>query len=571
MRKLLIVAGVILALFAFNVLALAQQAPASQTAGAVSSREKISQKFKTLEERVKEKREVAKEAPTEEIVLPDEGPKVLITKIVVEYAVLLSEKEIREIIAPFENTELSVQGMQKIADLISAAYRKKGYVTSRAYLPPQTISDGVLIIRVVEGTLGQLGIKGNKHFSTPLLKKRIGIEPEGYFDYSALQRSLVYINEHPDRTVKAVLTPGQEPGTTDIVVEVDDRRPMHAGFYYDNYGSRYIGRDRYSLVFEHNNLFGQDDKLYIKGQMAEDSHLYLQQGRYTYPLSRRLELGGHLLFSKLKLGQEFAGLDSGGKSKIFGLFSNYRLVERDNWDMRLNFGLDVKDITNELSGAELSHDELSIAKVGFDLDAEDDWGRTVLTAALETGIADFLGSMEAKDPNASRAGAGGKFTKGVFNVFRLQPMPFSTWILLKNSFQLSNYNLVAAEQFQIGGATSVRGYPPGEYSGDQGFYSALEWSVPFYGLSRDFRVPFRKEKLYDTFRFVFFFDIGGVTLNNPQVGEDEHRTIRAAGFGGRLTIPEELEIRVEVGYPLSGPTPSDSDHAHVWIEFRYKI
>ena len=34
-------------------------------------------------------------------------------------------------------------------------------------------------------------------------------------------------------------------------------------------------------------------------------------------------------------------------------------------------------------------------------------------------------------------------------------------------------------------------------------------------------------------------------------------------------IVEDLECRVEVGYPLD-ETPSDGDHAHTWVEFNIK-
>ena len=571
MGKFLIISVVSLCVLTFSISAFSQQPPASQTAGGVSHREKEIEKQKALEKRLEKEEPSTEEVASEDIITPDKGPKVLVTKIVVEGAVLLSKKEIRNIVSSFEGKELSMEDMQKVAELIGDEYRKKGYVTSRAYIPPQTVREGILIIRVVEGKLGELDIKGNRYFSTPLLRKKINIEPDGYFDYSALQRSLIYINEHPDRMAKAILTPGREPGTTDIIIEVQDQLPFHVGFSYDNYGSRYIEKDRFALILEHNNLFGHDDKMYIKAQVSEGAHLLLQQARYVYALTRRLELGGHILFSKLKLSQEFEDLDSEGQAEIYGIFSNYTFIEKDDLEIRLNLGFDYKDITNDLSGEQLSRDELSIFKFGFDLDADDAWGRTVFTAALDTGIADFLGAMSAKDADASRTGAGGKFTKGVFNLFRLQPMPFSTWLLWKNSFQLSNYTLAASEQFQIGGATSVRGYPPGEYSGDDGFYSALELSLPCYGLSRDINVPFRKEKLYDALHFVLFWDFGWVNLNNVQAGEEENETLRSAGFGARLTIAEDLECRVELGYPLGGKTPSDGDHAHTWVEFRWKL
>jgi len=563
--------GLTLGVFNLNILAFSQEPPASQTAGGVSRQEKEIENQGILEREIKTKKPSKDELTQEEIATADKGPKVLISKIVVEGATLLSEKAIPDIVSSYEGKELTLKDMQKIADLITDEYRKKGYVTSRAYLPPQTIRDGMLIIRVVEGKLGKLDIKGNRYFSTFLLKREIGLKPEGYFDYSALQRSLIYINEHPDLVAKAILMPGKEPGTTDIVIEVKDTLPLHLGFAYDNYGSRYIDKDRYALTLEHNNLCGRNDSLYAKLQTSEGDRLILQQFRYAYPITRRLELGGYLLYSKLKLGQEFEDLESRGNAKIYGAFSNYNIIEEDNLDVRFNLGFDYKTISNELLGVQLSRDQLSVFKTGFDVDTDDSWGRTIFTAELDTGIPHFLGAMSAKDPDASRLGAGGKFTKGVFNLFRLQPMPLSTALLFKNSFQYSNNTLAASEQFPIGGATSVRGYPPGEHSGDKGLYSALELSVPLYGLSKNISVPLRKEKLYDAFRFVLFWDIGRVSFNNVQAGEDKAQTLRSAGFGGRLTIWEDFECRVEVGYPLGGRTPSDGDHAHTWVEARLKL
>jgi hemolysin activation/secretion protein len=567
----LIVSCFFLGLLALSHPAVAQ-VPASQSAGGMVERETEMDQYKRLEEKTE------KQGPSGSEVIPentgglsDEGPKVFIGTVVVEGVELLSDEEISAIVAPFGEKELSFKQMQKVADLITDEYRKKGYVTSRAYMPPQKIRDGVLTVRVVEGKAGDVEIKGNKYFSSALLKKKLEIEPSGYFDYSALQQALIYINESPDREASAILVPGRGPGTTDIILEVEDHLPVHVGFSYDNYGSRFIEKNRFGMTLEHNNLTGHDDKLFIKGQASEANHLLLQQARYVYPLTSRFELGGHVLFSQLELGREFKDLDAEGDARIFGLFSNYAVVEEDNLEAALNLGFDAKDITNQLSGTQISRDELSVAKAGFELDAKDPWGRTILTAEVNGGIPDFLGSMSEEDPDASRAGAGGEFIKGVSNLFRLQPMPLSTSMLVKNSFQWSGDTLTASEQFQIGGPTSVRGYPPGELSGDKGFYSSVEWSLPMYGLSQDIRIPLRKEKIYDAFRFVLFGDVGMVNFNDTRTGESESGTLRAAGFGGRFTVADELECRVEVGYPLGGKDPSDGDQAHTWVEFHLKI
>jgi hemolysin activation/secretion protein len=423
---------------------------------------------------------------------------------------------------------------------------------------------------VVEGKLGALEIKGNKHFRSSLLKKHIGLKSEGYFDYSALQRSLVYINEHPDRTAKIVMVPGKAPGTTDIVLEVEDRFPFHVGFEYDNYASRYLKEDRFSLVLEHNNLFGHDDRAYLKAQYSEDFLLELQQFRYIYPIDQTLEVGAYVVNTETELGKEFDVLDANGEALLIGVFGSKELIYADDFELRLNLGFDYKDIKNHLLGFETSHDDLRVVKLGVDMDFSDRYGRNILTAEYDVGIPDFLGSMDAKDPMASRFGAGGKFQKGVFNFFRLHPMPWESYLLWKNSAQYSNFSLVASEQFQIGGPTSVRGYAPAEYSGDRGIYTAVEWSFPFYGLPKDWKVPMREEKMVDVLKWVLFYDFGYVNLRRTVPGESEDHTLKGYGAGVRLNINDDLALRVEVGIPI-GARSQDGDRAHTWIEFQLKF
>ena len=78
--------------------------------------------------------------------------------------------------------------MQKIADLITDAYRQKGYVTSRAYLPPQQIERQILEIRIVEGITGNVEIKGNRYFKKKLYRNKIALKNGEPFDYEALRK-----------------------------------------------------------------------------------------------------------------------------------------------------------------------------------------------------------------------------------------------------------------------------------------------------------------------------------------------------------------------------------------------
>ncbi|NTV29066.1 MAG: ShlB/FhaC/HecB family hemolysin secretion/activation protein [Candidatus Omnitrophica bacterium] len=542
------------------------QPTASQTAGGVAQQERMLEKSKSLESRIGQEKSAAGQATSEDVGLPtDSGAKVLVQTINVEGATLIASSVIQSIVEQYQGKELSLRQIQKIASLISDEYRKKGYLTSRAYVPPQKLEGGTLLIKVVEGKLGNVEVQGNRYFSTPLLKKSLNMQQGGYFDYSALQKSLVYINEHPDRTAKVVLVPGKVPGVTDVVMDVKDRMPIHAGFEYDNYGSRYINKSRYSTLLEHNNLTGHDDKLLVKFQTSEANYMRLYQGRYAIPLTPSFELGAYALASKLELGKEFEDLESRGKARIYGLFFNQAMVQEPTLDVRWNGGFDYKSVVNFLAEQKSSRDELRIVKTGLDIDAVDSWGRNILSPEVDFGFADILGGMEAKDPMASRTGAGAVFQKGVVNYYRLQPMPLSTSLLWKNSGQFSNQTLAASEQFQIGGPSSVRGYAPAEQSGDKGYYTALEWSLPLYGLSKDIKVPGRQETFYDATRLVTFWDWGYVNTKTPAAGDKEDNTLKGWGLGTRFNI-KDISARFELGYPIGKNISADGRRPHPWVE-----
>ncbi|MBZ0166861.1 MAG: BamA/TamA family outer membrane protein, partial [Candidatus Omnitrophica bacterium] len=446
----------------------------------------------------------------------------------------------------------------------------KGYVTSRAYIPPQSLSNGRLIIKVVEGKLGELDIRGNQHFKSDLLRNYVDLEPQGYFDYSALQRALVYINEHPDRTARIILVPGKVPGTTDLVLDVEDRLPIHVGFEYDNFASRYLKENRFALTLEHNNLFGFDDRLFLKGQLSEDTLLELYQIRYVFPINKTWDVGFYVLNVDTELGKEFKSLKAEGDAFLAGIFASKQLLYRDDLELRLNIGFDYKDIENHLLGVKTSEDNLRVFKIGLDVDANDRWGRNIFTTEFDFGLDDFLGASDAKDPMASRLGAGGKFHKWMFHFFRLQPMPYESYILWKNSAQISNHNLAASEQFQIGGPTSVRAYAPAEYSGDRGIYSSIEWSFPLYFLPDDWKVPYREETWYESLKWVIFYDIGFVDVKNPLPGEETTETLKGYGTGIRMNVKDDIEIRVEAAWPI-GDRSEDGNRTHLWFEFRIKF
>ncbi|MFA5100245.1 MAG: ShlB/FhaC/HecB family hemolysin secretion/activation protein, partial [Candidatus Omnitrophota bacterium] len=445
-RRIFVLVGLLVFIPSF---VLAQQVEKVQTGERQIDEEKI------LRERIETEQEQPQiEEPAPPVPLPaSKDEKAFIKKINVTRVTLLPDYVIFGITAPFENKELTLAEMQKVVNLITDAYRGRGFVTSRAYLPPQKIADGVLEIMAVEGTTGDVSVKGNKFFRSALIRKAISLQRGEVFDYNKLRRSLSRLNSHPDRKVKAVLVPGSDPGTTDIVLEVTDNMPVHLRLDYDNYASRYVGKNRYSGTVSHNNIFGLDDILSLQYQTGEAQAYRLVSGRYLVPVSSKTKVGAFASRSEVSLGREFADLDARGKSRMYGIFATHELLNKDDLSVTFNTGFDYLDSFNFQAGAEQSRDRMRIAKLGLDLDYSDQWlggGRTIFSPEVDFGFANIMGGMKAKDDRASRAGSGGKFVKFPANILRLQKMPFSSSLLWKNSVQLSSYTLAASQQIQLG-------------------------------------------------------------------------------------------------------------------------
>ena len=129
--------------------------------------------------------------------------------------------------------------------------------------------------------------------------------------------------------------------------------------------------------------------------------------------------------------------------------------------------------------------------------------------------------------------------------------------------------MLAVEQFQLGGISNVRAYAPAEYSGDQGLSSTVEWSFPPYGFPKNIKVPLSKSTVYDATRFVAFYDMGYVRINNPTGVEKQNRTLQGWGYGLRFNLPEDLFARVEVAYRFDSKVePGD---ANLYLDFGKKF
>lgn len=523
----------------------------SETAGAEQSRFQKLQEYRKRAQQLSAEEEhgrgeIAQEVRQEEA--PREGMKFNLKGVKLTGNESIRSEVFQPLIEKYVGKEVYLADLRELSSDIKKEYRERGYIAAYVYIPPQSITDGIVEMAVIEGRIGKIEVTGNKWFSDRVLKRFLRMAPGEILFYDHLRRALSFLNKHRDVMVKAVLKPGTESKTTDLELEAKDKFPVHLGADVNNLGTQNTGRTRVGFSLTDTNLLGQMDQLSSRFQIGSRS--WAVGADYNIPVnSYGTLLGISYTRSSVDLGGPFKDLDIKGNATTYGIYAIQPVVGKDWVDASLNLGFDWKSIKNKILGEYSGRDELRILNTGINLEFTDKWGKTFFPHTFHVGFSSFLGASDKDDPNASRPGTGGQFTIYRSSLIRYQRLPFDLMYVFRGQMQLSNNALSPSEQLSLGGALAVRGYPEGEFLADYGAYMTNEVYVPSYFFPKDWKLPYSKEPLRNQIQGVGFFDFGGGNLRKPMAGEKTARTLAGTGIGMRIHLFDKVYGRIQWAMP----------------------
>jgi hemolysin activation/secretion protein len=392
---------------------------------------------------------IKKEEIKKEELPPEADKEFFVERIIVEGNTILTNEEISKITKPHEDTQITLRKLILLADEITGLYQAKGYITSQAYVPPQKVKDKTIRINVFEGKIGKVKIERNKHFKSKIFAKGLKRFENEILDYNDLYKELIYLNKNPDVEVSTVLVPGEKTGESDLVAKVKDKLPIHAQYEINNYGTVYTGRRRHGLAIYHNNLIGQNDKLFTKffiSDYGDSMNAYLLNYELPLPFQyeNRSKLNVFLSYSEIDLIKEFANNEIEGHaftgSVSFGqeFFNNIRF--RAYYDV----GIEAKHSVTDSRTGRLYTDNLRSGKISMIIEEVDGQGRMTISNEIKGGLPDFLGSSSKRDPDVSSDGAGGNFVKYSLRATRINRFIMSSSLLLNFEMQVTPDKLVNA-------------------------------------------------------------------------------------------------------------------------------
>jgi hemolysin activation/secretion protein len=88
---------------------------------------------------------------------------------------VFSAAEFAKLTEPFTKRPLALVELFQLRSAITQLYLDKGYITSGAYIPPQTLQRGVVTIQVIEGKLETITVTGTRRLSPNYVRSRLAI------------------------------------------------------------------------------------------------------------------------------------------------------------------------------------------------------------------------------------------------------------------------------------------------------------------------------------------------------------------------------------------------------------
>ena len=139
-----------------------------------------------------------------------DNPELGITQQAVEQRV---KQAAEQMVASVASQGFTISMFETITSTVARFYRERGFFLARAYIPEQTVNDGIVQINIVEGFLDQVIYNGNNLYRDeqlnevfePLIGKSV-FKPD-------IEEALFALNNYPGLSSSMVFGPGLKPGS----------------------------------------------------------------------------------------------------------------------------------------------------------------------------------------------------------------------------------------------------------------------------------------------------------------------------------------------------------------------
>jgi hemolysin activation/secretion protein len=408
-------------------------------------------------------------------------------------------------------------------------------VLARVEIPEQRISDGALVLDVVEAHVVNVRVRGDIGPAQAAVEKFVeklrGMTP---FDMRKAQRYLLLASDVPGVRVRAAIKPSVNPdrGAVDIDVTVT-RDGVDVLANVQNMGSKVVGRwgGLARADFLSFSPYGESTSLVAFHTLDSNEQAVIQ-------VVESARIGGDGLVARAAAvygvghpGDTLKPLGIKSESVVGNLELSYPVIRMRRENLNVAGGFDVVDQKTTVIG---THDRLQVVYVRADGDLRTE----VLGLPVQmNGALSLRKGLSANTANQSRVGAAPDawVVKASADFETLLTRDITGAV--KVQAQYADEALAPYEQMSLGNLSVGRGYDPAVLLGDKGAAALFELHY----------APFQLHPKVQASPYVFF-DVGHVSNNASVTGDG--RTLRSVGAGAVFRIAGRANLEVTYAYPL---------------------
>lgn len=506
-----------------------------------------------------------------------EAPRFNVLEYRVEGNTMLDPATIQRAVYPHLGPNRTFADIEAARSDLEQAYHAAGYSAVVVDIPEQRVRSGEVRLRVTEGRLERVRVKGSRYFSLRRIREQLpALQPGAVVHMPELQEQLAALNRaSPDRQVTPVLRAGSTPGTVALDLRVKDESPLHGSLEYSNRYTPNTTQHRIAGTLRYDNLWQREHSLGIAYQTAPEETDEVSAGGATYVFRSRGGQDATALYA-IKSSSDLIGVggpvdSTVGRGTIIGLRHIVTLMPRTGYQHSLSLGIDQKDFkenVNIVGGDTLTtpirYYPLSVA---YNMTLPDVKGTTTTnlsanfsTVSLSGKQIDCLGALlDQFDCKRPYAKPNYFYFRG--DLQRTQDIAAGFTIVGRAGLQLSAEPLVSNEQYVAGGIQSVRGYLESERFGDKGWQASLELRTPSFKLGKS-AIP-----AFDIYG-VGFFDAARLHLVEPLPEQESDFRLLGTGLGLRFVVGRWLNAELFWAKALQdgSVTLEGDDRVHARIE-----
>lgn len=477
--------------------------------------------------------------------------KITIKKFEVVGITVLSQQEIDKLLAPYLWRSLSFAELFQIRAAITQLYVDKGYITSGAVIPPQTIKNGVVRIVILEGGLEAINVTGTRRLRRSYISDRL---PQSQpLNQRHLLQALQLLQLNPlIQNISADLATGSRPDKSVLSIKVREAKTFSTQLLADNGRSPSVGSFRRRVGFTEANLLGLGDGVSLAYSNTDGSNGI--DGSYTLPINSG---NGTISFSagfndSNVIEEPFNALDIIGNSRYYELTLRQPVVQTPSQEFTL--GLTAARLESDISSDVLEDlgypasllssgaDEQGRTKVSairFFQEWSNRNSRQVIAARSQfnLGVGAFDATINNDEPDS-------RFFSWQGQAQWVRQLASDTLFLVRTNVQLADRALVPLKQFGLGGQESVRGYRQDALLADNGVLASAEFRLPIY----------RNKERKLLLQLTPFIDFGTSWDSGKRRGNDLDNsysdTLASVGLGLRFELSDQLTARFDWGIPL---------------------